>query len=193
MKMTHPTLQLVYARGTTMRNNAKHTVISAVFQDRFDAIEAHSFVKSLGYAESEINILMSDSTRKKFDEEKDAKHPAGTHAVEGVATGGMIGTAIGATAAAIAAIGTAVLVPGLGIIVAGPILAALAGGGAGAVTGGLVGGLVGLGIPESNAQAYEAALKHGGVVVGVTTRDAKDLGKIRKRFEELRGENVVAV
>lgn len=177
-----------------MANNTKHPIISAVFQDRYDAIEAHSFVKSLGYSDSEINILMSDSTRKKFDEEKDPRHPAGTHVLEGVATGGMIGTAIGATAAAIAALGTAaILVPGLGIFIAGPIIAALAGGGAGAVTGGLVGGLVGLGIPESNAKAYEAALKNGGVVVGVTTRDSKDLGKIREHFEELHGENVVTV
>ena len=176
-----------------MSNTTKQPVISAVFQDRYDAIEAHSFVKSMGYADSEINVLMSDSTHKQFDEDPNTKHAANTMGLEGVATGGMIGTAVGATAAAIAAIGTAVLVPGLGIIVAGPILAALAGGGAGAVTGGLIGGLVGLGIPESNAKAYEAALKNGGVVVGVTTRDSKDLSKIREKFEELRGENVVMV
>ena len=165
------------------------TVISSVFQDRYDAIEAHSFVKSLGYADSEINVLMSDSTRKHFDEDKDTRHPAGTMGLEGVATGGMIGTAVGA----IAAIGTTLLLPGLGLFLAGPIVAALAGGGAGAVTGGLIGGLVGLGIPESNAKAYEAALKNGGVVVGVTTRDTKDLSKIRKRFEDLRGENIVTL
>ena len=176
-----------------MANNTKQPVISAVFQDRYDAIEAHSFIKSLGYADSEINVLMSDSTRKKFEEDKDTRHAAGTMGLEGVATGGMIGTAVGATAAAIAAIGTTVLVPGLGILVAGPVLAALAGGGAGAVTGGLIGGLVGLGIPESNAQAYEAALKNGGVVIGVSSRDSKDLSKIRQRFEELRGENIVSV
>ena len=176
-----------------MSNAKKHPVVSAVFQDRYDAIEAHSFVKSLGYADSEINVLMSDSTRKKFDEEKDPRHDAGTMGLEGVATGGMIGTAVGATAAAIAAIGTAVLIPGLGLLVAGPIVAALAGGGAGAVTGGLIGGLVGLGIPESNAKAYESALKNGGVVVGVATRDSKDVSKIRHRFEELRGENIVMV
>ena len=175
-----------------MANN-KDRVISAVFQDRYDAIEAHSFVKSLGYADSEINVLMSDTTRRQFDENKDARNPAGTHGLEGVATGGAIGTAVGATAAAIAAIGTSVLIPGLGFFVAGPILAALAGGGAGAVTGGLIGGLVGLGIPESNAKAYEAALKNGGVVLGVHCRDSEDQSKIRQRFSELRGENIVAV
>ena len=194
MKMTHPVSPRVFERTMIMTSNTtKQPVISAVFQDRYDAIEAHSFVKSMGYADSEINVLMSDTTRKRFDEDPDTKHSANTMGLEGVATGGMIGTAVGATAAAIAAIGTAVLVPGLGIIVAGPILAALAGGGAGAVTGGLIVGLVGLGIPESNAKAYEAALKNGGVVVGVTSRDSKDLSKIRHRFEELRGENIVSV
>jgi len=176
-----------------MANTRSQSIISAVFQDRYDAIEAHSFARSLGYADSDINVLMSDTTRKAFDEDKEGRHPAGTHALEGVATGGTIGTAIGATAAAIAAIGTTVLVPGLGFFIAGPILAAFAGGGAGAVAGGLIGGLVGLGIPESNAKAYEAALKNGGVVVGVHTRDTGDQAKLRKRFEELRGENIIVV
>ena len=67
---------------------------------------------------------------------------------------------------------------------------ALAGGGAGAVTGGLIGGLVGLGIPESNAKAYEEALRHGGVAVGVIPRSSDHASEIQRRFEELSGENV---
>ena len=67
MRMLIPSRRRHPERFTIMANNAKHPVISAVFQDRYDAIEAHSFVKSLGYSDSEINVLMSDSTRKKFD------------------------------------------------------------------------------------------------------------------------------
>ena len=81
--------------------------------------------------------------------------------------------------------------PDLGLIVAGPLLAALAGGGAGAVTGGIIGGLIGSGIPESNAKAYEEILKTGGVVIGVTPKTADDRQAIKDRFEELRGENIV--
>src|SRR6478672_515337 len=80
-------------RTMTMANN-KDRVISAVFQDRYDAIEAHSFVKSLGYADSEINVLMSDTTRRQFDENKETRHAAGNMGLEGAATGGAIGTAI---------------------------------------------------------------------------------------------------
>ena len=111
MKMTHPISPMAFERIMTM--TTKQPVISAVFQDRYDAIEAHSFVKSMGYADSEINVLMSDTTRKRFDEDPDTKHSANTMGLEGIATGGMIGTAVGATAAAIAAIGTSILIPGL--------------------------------------------------------------------------------
>ena len=79
--------------------------------------------------------------------------------------------------------GTTIWFPAWVWIVAGPIFAALAGGGAGAVTGGAVGGLVGLGIPESNAKAYEEALKKGGVVFGVhpiPARMPRRFGRILK-------------
>jgi hypothetical protein len=39
-----------------------------------------------------------------------------------------VGTVVGASAAAIAAIGTSIVIPGLGWVVAGPLVAALAGG-----------------------------------------------------------------
>ena len=104
--------------------------------------------------------------------------------------GGAIGTAVGATLAAVAAIGTSIMVPGLGLIVAGPLAAALAGAGAGAVTGGLIGALVGMGIPESNAQAYEEALRQGGVVIGVVPHNDEDSKRIKEDFQNLHGENV---
>jgi hypothetical protein len=110
---------------------------------------------------------MSDESRQFYSADSDSHIKPGTHAVEGVATEGTIGTVVGATLGAIAAIGTSVLVPGLGVVIAGPIVAGLVGGGARAVAGGLVGGLTGFGLPESNA-AYEKVLKVGGVVIGVT-------------------------
>jgi hypothetical protein len=169
----------------------KNMTVTACFRNRFDASAAYDYVMSKGYTRDEVNVMMSNSTREEY--QKEGAHGVSSMATEGVAVGGAIGTAVGATAAAIAAIGTSVALPGLGLIVAGPILAALAGGGAGAVTGGLLGGLIGLGIPESNAKAYEAALKEGGVVIGVVARSNEDASDFRKRFEELHGENIVTV
>ena len=166
-------------------------MLTASFRRRTDAANVHEWLISRDHPSSDINVLMSDATRRAFSE-SDSPIQAGSHAAEGVATGGAIGTAVGATLAAIAAIGTSIAVPGLGIVLAGPIVAALAGGGAGAVAGGLIGGLVGFGIPESNAKAYEAVLRDGGVVIGVTPKNAQDAREIEDFFRTNGGENIVS-
>jgi len=168
----------------------KEKMLTAVVRDRTAANRAYDWLQTHGYAAGEVNVLMSDRTRATYTA-TGSKIKSGDKSVEGVATGGAIGTAVGATIGALLALGTSVLVPGLGLVVAGPILAGLAGGGAGAVTGGVVGGLVGLGIPESNAQAYEEALNTGGVVFGVVPHDSKDGEAIEEYFENHGGENIV--
>src|SRR5262245_6897827 len=170
---------------------AKNKMITAVFRDRVNAQSAFDWLQYHGYTSSEINVMMSDQTRKHYEApDSDEKVAHGTMMTEGVAAGGTIGTAVGATIAGILAAGVTVAVPGVGIV-AGPIVAALAGGGAGAVAGGLIGGLIGLGISESNAKAYELALREGGVAIGVVPHSDEDASEIRKRFEELDGENIV--
>jgi len=170
----------------------KQKMLTAVFRDRTSANRAFDWLQQRGYASSEINILMSDSTRSAFERHHDSDHlTAKSKAPEGMAAGGAIGTAVGATLAAVAAIGTNILVPGLGMVVAGPIVAAFAGGGAGAVAGGLVGALVGFGISESNAKVYEEALRDGGVVFGVVPHSAKETSNIKAYFEEHGAENIV--
>jgi len=177
-----------------MTENEKKRMVTAVFRDRTQANRVYTWLRDRGYTSDEINVLMSDQTRTAYhDADEDELVSSGTHAAEGIATGGAIGTAVGATLAAIAAIGTSVLIPGLGVVVAGPILAAFAGAGAGAVAGGVIGGLIGLGIPESNARAYEEALRDGGVVVGVHPHTGDETSKIREEFERRQGENVVVI
>jgi hypothetical protein len=171
---------------------AKKKMLTAVFCDRVNAQTAYDRLVSHGYTNSEINVLMSDTTRSTYfsNERDEARHDVGSHATEGMGVGGAIGTAVGATLAAVAAIGTSLAIPGLGLVIAGPIAAALAGGGAGALAGGLLGAMVGLGIPESNARAYEDALREGGVVIGVIPRNARDADTIREEFQNLHGENI---
>jgi hypothetical protein len=173
---------------------SKQRMITAVFRDRLNADAAWNWLTAHGYGVNEINMLMSENTKAKYySQETEGSIGTSSHAAEGLAAGGAIGTAVGATAAAIAAIGTSILIPGLGIVVAGPIAAALAGAGAGAVAGGVIGGLIGLGIPESNARAYEQVLRDGGVVIGVAPHNANDAADIKERFEELKGENIITV
>lgn len=172
-----------------MSKKAERNVIGC-FRDRLDAEQAYDELRRLGYAESQIHVLMSDQTRNQYYGANKDEHPVGSHAVEGLGVGAAVGTAVGAALAAVAAVGTTLIVPGLGLVIAGPIAAALAGAGAGGVAGGLIGALVGFGIPESNAKAYEAALREGGIVIGVHPRTQKEASELQKIFADLGGENV---
>jgi hypothetical protein len=167
-------------------------MVTAVFRDRLHAQAAFDWLHEQGYTSSDISILMSDKTRAAYFPHE-GEHPltADTKAVEGVGVGGTIGTAVGATLAAVLALGTTIVIPGLGWVIAGPLAAALAGGGAGAVTGGIIGGLVGLGIPEVNAKAYQEAIRDGGVFIGVTPRSDDDSSRIKRYFEQHQGESVI--
>jgi len=76
--------------------------------------------------------------------------------------------------------------PGINLVIAGPIAAALAGAGAGGAAGGLIGALIGAGIPEYRAKVYDAELRGGGILIGVEAR-ADDKDEV-DRLEELLGE-----
>ena len=99
-----------------------------------------------GYAEQDINVLMSEETRDKYY--KDGDSEVGNKALEGTGVGAMVGGTLGAVIGGVAAIGSSLVIPGIGLVIAGPIVAALAGAGAGSLAGGLTGALIGWGIPE---------------------------------------------
>jgi hypothetical protein len=165
-------------------------MVTAVFRNRLGAQESYDRLVRRGYTSDEINVIMSDSTRAAFHSDTTTRRDVGSKAVAGMGIGGAIGTAVGATLAAVAAIGTSLAIPGLGLVVAGPIAAALAGAGAGAATGGLLGALIGLGIPEPDARAYQDVVRDGGVVVGVAPRSGKEAREIKAELEAAGGENV---
>jgi uncharacterized protein YjbJ (UPF0337 family) len=114
------------------------------------------------YPSEDIDVVMSDETRKKHF----ANTEAGSKAAEGLGAGAVVGGGVGAALAALFTVGSAVAIPGLGLVVAGPIAAALAGAGAGAAAGGAIGALVGAGIPEDHAKRYEEGIRNGGVLIG---------------------------
>ncbi len=157
----------------------RYGMVSGMFPDRQSAERAYNSLHDRGYTKDDIDLIMSDQTRKKhFSDEGETE--IGTKAAEGAGKGGAIGGAIGAIAGLVAAIGTSIVIPGLGLVVAGPIAAGLAGAGAGSLTGGIIGALVGSGIPEERAKLYEAGVKNGNVVVGVHPRSEDDA----KYFEQ---------
>lgn len=99
--------------------------------------------------------------------------------------GGAIGGMIDAIAAAVAAIGTSLVLPGLGLEIAGPLAAAVAGAGAGAATGGLIGALVGWNMPEERVKQYEEGIKKGGILMGVKPRNDEDAAYLDKHWNNI--------
>jgi hypothetical protein len=177
--------------GTTSTGAAPQRssrMMTGLFRDRESAEGAYRSLSSRGYGKDDVNLLMSDDTRKKYFSDTDTE--LGTKAWEDAGKGAAIGGTVGATLAAIAAIGTTLALPGLGLLVAGPIAAALAGGGAGALTGGLIGALVGHGIPEERAREYDKGIREGGILLGVNPRTDEDADFLEQEWRTNRAEGL---
>jgi uncharacterized membrane protein len=141
------------------------TLVTGVFKTRSSAERATEDLVHYGFSRDDISLLMSDATKgREFALQMATKAP------EGAATGATIGGVIGAVAAGLVALGI-IVVPGLGLVAAGPIVATLAGLGAGAAAGGVTGALIGLGIPEHEARFYHEEIEKGGILLGVYTHD----------------------
>ncbi len=156
------------------KKNTGYPMATGMFADRESTEHAYNMLHERGYTKDDINVIMSDKTRKAHYSEDGDDTELGNKAAEGAGTGSAIGGTIGAIAGVVAAIGTSLLIPGIGLVIAGPIVAGLAGAGAGGITGGVIGGLIGAGIPEERAKLYESGIKEGKVVLGVHPRNAED-------------------
>ena len=166
-------------------------VVSGLFNDRESTERAYSSMQSRGYSTDDVNLMMSYETRDRHFGDGTADTELGSKALEGAGAGSAIGGTLGAIIGGIAAIGTSIVLPGVGLIVAGPIVAALAGAGAGGLTGGLIGALVGSGIPEEHAAEYESGIKNGGVYMGVNARNDEDAQYFHNEFSKNGGSHVV--
>lgn len=146
-----------------------------------------------GYKADDISVVMSDDTRRRHfaDVKPGQEFKEGSKAAEGAGIGGGIGLGVGAALGALVAAATAIAIPGLGLIVAGPIAGAIAGAGAGGATGTLVGALIGAGIPEVRAVEYERGLKEGGIVLGTRAKDATHATELEHDFTSHGARNVL--
>jgi len=136
-----------------------------------DLADARSVVDDLvrnGIERDNISLIFPDP------EKQYAHHLGGatTEAEEvasGAAAGAIGGAIMGGLSGVLLGLG-AVLIPGIGpVIAAGPIVAGLLGAGMGAAAGGLVGALVSWGIPEEEAHFYSEGVRRGGTLVAVTS------------------------
>jgi uncharacterized protein YjbJ (UPF0337 family) len=138
------------------------------------------------YGPDDVNIAMSEDTRKRyFNDESPA-----SHAAEGAGKGAGIGIGVGAALGAIVATATSIAVPGLGLIVAGPIAGAIAGAGTGAAAGTVLGAMVGSTIPKDRIADYEKAVQNGDVVMSARARDAAHAAELEREMSTYGGRDI---
>ncbi|MDB5759333.1 MAG: hypothetical protein JWM30_2622 [Burkholderia sp.] len=163
--------------------NKQAPLVTGLFPDRDSAELAYQDLSARGYSKDDVNLVMSDETRKRhFSGSDSVKTELGTKAAEGAGIGAGIGGTLGAIAAAVAAVGTSVVLPGVGLVIAGPLAAALVGAGAGGAAGGLLGALIGWGIPEETVKHYEQGIKDGGILMAVKPRTEADVQHFSTRW-----------
>jgi hypothetical protein len=146
--------------------------VVGVFGDRAEAERVIGELRDAGFAEGDIGYAIRASGVGEGGEGHDLTTPesAAGSAATGALTGGLLGGLIGAAAA--------LIVPGIGPVLAGGILASALGGAAvGAAAGGVLGGLVGLGVPEEEAAFYEGEFQAGRAVVTVRADDRADAAR----------------
>ena len=190
--MTNTTPTYTTTDTVTTSSTGSGNLVTGLFPDRESAEAAYNAAHSRGYSKDDVNLVMSDATRERhFSGTTLGKETElGTKAAEGAGIGAGIGGTIGAVIAGIAAVGTTLALPGLGLVIAGPLAAAAAGAGAGAAGGGLIGALIGWNMPEERVKDYEEGIKNGGILMGVRTKNDDDALHFENEWRQNRGEHV---
>lgn len=165
-------------------------VLAGLFDDKQNAEEAYRSLRDGGYAADEINVVMSPETRRKFYGDEEIVEDTGNKALEGAGAGGTIGGVLGGIGGALAALGTNLIIPGLGLVVLGPLAAGLAGFGAGGLTGGIIGALIGAGTPKDKAEVYHSGVANGKILISVHPHSNQDIINFRNTWDEYSAEQV---
>ena len=168
-------------------------MVTALFKEAAGVERAYNAALSRGYCRNDINLVLSEETRRKcfnadqVEQELADKAAASTEKKQPAAAkiAGPVGGTAATIAPALAAIGSAALLPGL--ILAGPIAVALAAGGAVAIAGGLVTALTNWGIPKKCVEQYESDIREGGILIGVHGRNAADTTYLQNEWQAAGG------
>lgn len=171
------------------RTNPTGHTVAGVFNNQSDAQQALNELKALGFSPDQVSVVAKDTRETKDMVERSDMGGAET---SGASAGALLGGLTGGIAGWLVGIG-ALVIPGIGPIVAAGALATTLGGAAvGAVAGGLIGALVGAGIPEDDARSYETHVKEGRILITAQAMDASQMQGARDAFGRLGGSDVRA-
>jgi len=158
--------------------SGKSIGVLGVYASSLDAERGAADLISAGFSSPDISVLLPDVRSKR-------EAPQASSA--GATAGGLLGGALGI----LTGVG-ALVIPGVGpILAAGPFMAALAGLGV-AGPQGLAGALVGLGVPEYEAKRYEGRVKDGGTLLSVHCEGAARVKRAKQVLNSSGADDVAA-
>jgi hypothetical protein len=167
-------------RDSTTADGAEQTgrTVVGLFKNQAEAGAAIRDLKAEGFTNEQIGVATQDRSERGEDRTKAAAdedqlgkiaEETATGMAEGAAVGALTGGVVGGLVGLIGSL----LIPGLGPVVVGGVLAStLMGLGIGAATGGLIGALVGMGVPEEDAKYFDARFREGGTLVTVNAESS---------------------
>jgi len=135
----------------------ERTVVG-VFSDRDDAERAIDELRRIGFRDDQMGFAMRGPEGREATTDTEIEKKKGQGAVGGLLAGAGVGGLVAAAAA--------LLIPGVGPVVAGGVLAAaLHGAAIGGVAGGFLGSLKSVGIAEDEAHYYISEFNEGRILV----------------------------
>jgi hypothetical protein len=149
-------------------------IVVALFEDRSEAEDAIRDLKNAGFTNEQIGIatqgrLEAGEARSERSAGDDEPERIVEETASGLAEGAAAGALTGGIIGGLVGLVSSLLIPGVGPLVVGGVLASsLLGMGVGAATGGLIGALVGMGVPEEDARYFDAGLREGRTLLTVS-------------------------
>jgi hypothetical protein len=135
--------------------------IAGFFRNQAEGEHARAALNQAGFSPDEVSFMAGDTRSQETPKVGPSLKDAGTESEAGsdAFVGGLIGLAAGVIA---------LVVPGIGpLLAAGPLAAAIGGATAGVAVGGVVGLLKDHGISDEKAEFYAEGVRRGGALVTV--------------------------
>jgi hypothetical protein len=156
--------------------------VVGLFKEQSRAEDAIRDLKQAGFTNEQIGVVTRDRKGREEGLASESRTQATANEEEldkvvkdtaaGMAEGASVGAITGGVIGGLVGLIGSLLIPGLGPVVVGGVLAStLMGMGIGAATGGLIGALVGMGVPEEDARYFDAGFREGGTLVTVNAGD----------------------
>lgn len=150
-----------------MTNSSFTWHIISSFKNLTQADEFYNELKNLNYNDTSISIFMSESAKHRFEW---SNLDQSTSIADGAGTWSVVWGTVGAIAGIILWLWASAIIPGLWIIVAGPLLGGLVWAWAGSATGTVLWSLIALWLSDDYAKKFENDINEWEVVIAVDPR-----------------------